>query len=57
MCNRAKELAEFDYDASIQEASDRLRFQQEIGSSACKSVLLVNGDAIIGGNSQSLRFG
>jgi hypothetical protein len=34
MCDRAKELAEFDYDASIQEASDRLRFQQEIGSSA-----------------------
>jgi hypothetical protein len=57
MCDHAKQLAEFDYDASIQEASDRLRFQQEIGSSACKSVLLVNGDAIIGGNSQSLRFG
>jgi hypothetical protein len=34
MCDRAKELAEFDYDAGIQEASDRLRFQQEIGSTA-----------------------
>jgi hypothetical protein len=30
MCDRAKELAEFDYDAGIQEASDRLRFQQKL---------------------------
>lgn len=43
-----EEIAKLDYEASIKEAADRLHFQQEIGLTACKSVILVNGGAIIG---------
>jgi hypothetical protein len=46
--HRPSEIAKLDYEASITEAADRLRFQQEIGLTACKSVILVNGGAIIG---------
>src|SRR5437868_6324457 len=45
--NLREEVARLDYQANIQEAADRLRFQQEIGLAACKSTILVNGGAII----------
>jgi len=48
MSDDLRELAKLDYEASIKEAADRLHFQQEIGLTACKSGILVNGGAIIG---------
>ena len=42
-----REIQRMDYEASIKEASDRLRFQQEIGLAAVRSTLLVNGGAVV----------
>lgn len=42
-----REIGRMDYEASIKEASDRLRFQHEIGLAAVRSVLLANGGAVV----------
>lgn len=42
-----REIERMDYEASIKEAGDRLRFQHEIGLAAVRSILLVNGGAVV----------
>lgn len=42
-----REIARMDYEARIAAAADRLRFQQETGLAAIKSLMLANGGAIL----------
>lgn len=42
-----REIATMDYEASIQRSAERLRFQQETGLAAIKSLMFANGGAIL----------
>ena len=42
-----RSIAKLDYEAYLSESNDRLRYQTEFSQSALKSLMLVNGGAII----------
>ncbi|MDP9421639.1 MAG: hypothetical protein M3Q19_02180 [Pseudomonadota bacterium] len=42
-----REIARMDFEASRDQAADRLRFQHEIGMAAVKSIMFANGGAIL----------
>ena len=42
-----QEIARMDFEASRNQAADRLRFQHEIGMAAVKSIMFANGGAIL----------
>jgi len=42
-----REVARMDYEAFISSSAERVRFQQEIGTNAIRSMMLANGGAIL----------